>query len=64
MKGGGAQNVSTLQKRGGRGAQKVYPVLWGGGGGGAQTNSDPQFSHFVAPLPVINYQSLRLRSTR
>ena len=38
------------------------PVLRGGGGGGqgrqAQAFLDPRFTHFVAPLPVINDQSL------
>ena len=37
-----------------RGAQKVAPVLRGGA-----TLLDSQFSHFVAPLPVINGQSLK-----
>ena len=45
-----------LLKRGG--PEKFYPCLEGGGG--AQTVSDPQISHFVAPpLLVINDQFLR-----
>ena len=41
------------------GCEKFYNVLNDGGGGeGAQKVSDPRFSHFVAPLPVINDQSL------
>ena len=34
-------------------SKKFYSVLRG-----AQKVSDPQFSHFVAPLPVINDHSL------
>ena len=34
-----------------------HPVLKGGGGG--QKVSDPRFSRFVAPLPVINDRSLK-----
>ena len=50
---GGAQKVSTLQKGGG--AQTVLPCLQGGGG---RKSFGPAISHFVAPLPVINDQSL------
>ena len=45
---GGAKSFQSLN-------EKFYSVL----GGGAQTVSDPRFSHFVAPLPIINDQSLR-----
>ena len=38
----------------GGGARNVLPVLRGG----HKKLSDPQFSHFVAPLPIINDQSL------
>ena len=41
-------------KRGG-GHNKFYPVFTGGGG---QKVSDLRFSHFVAPLPIINDQFL------
>ena len=41
-----------------RGRNKFYPVLGGGGGGEAQKVSDPQFSHFVAPVSLIDDQSL------
>ena len=44
-----------LFKRGG-GRKKFNPVLREGGG--VQKVSDPQFSHIVAPLPIINNQSL------
>ena len=33
-------------------------AVFTGGGGGAQNVSGLRFSHFVAPLPVINDQSL------
>ena len=39
--------VSTY---GGEGHKKSYPCLEGGGEGGS---SNPQFPHFVVPLPVI-----------
>ena len=45
--GGGGQNKFQLFKGGG-GVQNVLPCL---DGGGAQTFSDPQLSHFVAPPP-------------
>ena len=49
---GGRKKFPPLKRRG-RGREKLYPVLRGGG------VSDPRFSHFVAPpLPVINNQSL------
>ena len=38
---------------------RFYPVLSGGGRGG-QKVSEQQFSHFVAPLPVNNDQSLKI----
>ena len=53
---GERKNFHSL--KGGGGAQQVLPCLEGGGG--AQKVSDPQFSHFVAALPVINDQSLGL----
>ena len=37
-----------------RGGTKSFTLSWGG----TQKVSDPQFSHFVAPLPIINDQSL------
>ena len=43
-----------FKRGGGDGREKFYPVLRGG----AQKVLDPRFSHFVAPLPVINDQSL------
>ena len=52
----GVQTNFRSLKRGG-GGTKFYPVLKRGG---PQKVSDPQFSHFVAPLPVINDQSLIL----
>ena len=52
--GGGAQTVSI----GGGGMNKNPCLECIGGGGGAQTVSDPRFSNFVAPLPVINDHSL------
>ena len=53
------QKDSTLQKGG---CEKYYPVLRGGG---AQTISDPRFSHFVTPPPPprINDQSLTSKET-
>ena len=42
--------------KGGGGRKKFYPVF---SGGRAQTVLDMRFSHVVAPLPVINDQSLR-----
>ena len=45
---GGAKSSHTNGGGGGGGGQKVYPVSRGGG---AQTVSDPRFSHFVAPPP-------------
>ena len=51
-------NPKPLQSNLKRGGKRFYPVLAGGGGGGAQKVSDPQFSHFVAPVYVINDQSL------
>ena len=52
-KGGGAEKVLAILKRGGKsfhslkgGRKKSYPVLTRGG---AQKVSDPRFSHFVAP---------------
>ena len=53
MKGG----RKRFKKKGG-GCKKFYPVLRGGGR--AQKVSDPRFSHFVAPLQVINDQSLKV----
>ena len=50
------QKVSTL-KGGGVADEKFYPVLRGGGGEGRK-KFRTRFSHFVAPLPVINDQSL------
>ena len=53
---GGTQSfevVLTALKGGGR--KMCYPVLNGGGA----KSSDPRFSYFVAPLPVINDQSLK-----
>ena len=57
LKGGGVQKVSTLRKWA---LEKKLPCLeeGGGGEGRVQKVSDPRFSHFVAPLPVINDQSL------
>ena len=55
MKGG----RKRFKKKGGGGVQKVLPCLEGGGGR-AQKVSDPRFSHFVAPLQVINDQSLKV----
>ena len=49
MKGGG-QIVSTFYTRG---REKSYPVLRG-----AAKSSYPRFSHFVAPIPMINDQSI------
>ena len=48
--GGGGRKTFPLFKRG----HFFYPVLRGGG----QKVSDPRFTHFVVPLPVINDQSL------
>ena len=48
---GGAKSSNPIR---GGGVQQVLPCLEGG----AQKVSDPIFSHFVAPLPVINDQSL------
>ena len=44
--------------KGGGGREKFYPVLRGWGVG-VQKVSDLRFSHFVAPPPVINDQSLK-----
>ena len=52
MKGGGANSFYPL--KGGRGRKTFYPILRG-----AQKVSDPRFSHVVAPLPVINDQSIK-----
>ena len=54
------QKVSTLKKKRGGGRQKLYSVF-GGGGVGAK-RFKPAISHFVAPHPVINDQSLAYRS--
>ena len=58
--GGGAgwpQQFSMFKKKKGGGGGEVLPCLeWGGDGG--QQVLDSQFSHFVAPLPVINDRSL------
>ena len=54
MKGGGGGTKSCHSLKGG--AQNVLPCLEGG----PQKVLDPRFSHFVAPLPVINDQSLIL----
>ena len=48
--GGGAKGFHPIKG----GHEKLYPVLRRGRG----TISDPRFSHFVAPLPVINDRSL------
>ena len=50
QKGGDEKSFSPFHplKRGGGGAQQVLPCQF----------LDPQFSHFIAPLPVINDQSL------
>ena len=58
LKGGGAKCFHPLKRWGGGGGghSKLYPI---GGGGEAQQVFDPRFSHFVAPLPVINYHSSR-----
>ena len=42
-----------------RGVQKGLPCL-----GGDEKVSDPRFSHCVAPLPVINDQSLKATTAR
>ena len=52
--GEGGRKKFPFFKRGGGRARTVLPCLEGGGGG----VSDPRFSHFVAPRPVINDQSL------
>ena len=44
-----------VSKIGGGRATQFYPVLRGRG---AQNISGPEFSHFVAPLPIINDRSL------
>ena len=49
---GGRKKFPPFKRGGGR--EKFYPVLRGG----EQNVSDPRFSHFVAPRPVINDQSL------
>ena len=54
--GGEVKKKFPLFKRGG-GVRKVLPCLEEGGG--AQKIVDRRFNHFVAPLPVINDQSLR-----
>ena len=56
----GVQKVSTLKRWG----RNNFYRLDGGGGGGGQKVSDPRFSHFGAPLPVIKDQSLRLQLDR
>ena len=62
--GGGHVKFYPLEKGGG-GRQKTVLVILKGGAksfhslkGGALKVFDPRFSHFVAPLPVINDQSL------
>ena len=47
-----AEGGFPLCNMGGR--EKFYPVLKG-----AQKVLNPRFSHFVAPLPVINDQTLK-----
>ena len=56
LKGGGLKKFPLFKREGG-GTRKVVPCLEEGG---AQNVSDLRFSHFVAPLPVINDQSLTL----
>ena len=59
MRGGGDKKFPLFKRGGGR--EKFYTVLsvCVGGGGGACTVSNPRFSHFIDPLPVINDQSLK-----
>ena len=49
----GAKGFHTLE---GRGAQNVLPCLEGG----TQKVSDPRFSHFVAPPPLLVMTSFKL----
>ena len=56
--GGGGGSFSHIGGAKGGWAQKVLSCL--GGGVAAQNVSDQQLSHFVAPLPIINDQSLKL----
>ena len=53
--GGGTKSFQPFKG----GAQKVLPCLEVG----AQKVLDPRFSHFVAPLPIINDQSLSIKTT-
>ena len=62
--GGGTNSFGVVEGRHKRyplkgGRNRFYTALreWG-----APKVSDPQFSHFVAPLPVNNGQSLRLNT--
>ena len=57
--GGGAHKMFPPFKSG---VQKCLPCLEGG----MKKVAEPRFSHFVAPLPIINDQSLRVlpRETR
>ena len=49
IEGGGEGTKGFHSLKGGGGREKIYPVLrWGRG---AQKDLDPQFSHFVDPLP-------------
>ena len=50
--GGGSGKTFPLSKRRVRGGANSFTLSWGGGGGGGQ------FSHLVAPLPIINDRSL------
>ena len=52
MGGGGAKSFHPLK---GGGGQKVLTCLEGGEGA---KSFGPAISHFVAPLPIINDQSL------
>ena len=55
LEGWGTKGFHPL-KGGGEGGVKVLPYLEGRG---AQICSNPRFSHFVAPFPIINDQTLR-----
>ena len=57
--GGGCKKFPHLKKKRGGGA-KSFTLSSGGGGGAKRFKS--AISHFVAPHPVINDQSLAYRS--